>query len=106
MRRVNLKEQYEIEWDHGQMREGYRWRAATIGKQLKSARIGASVYDLNEGERTYPFHAHHGTEEWLIVLEGTPTVRQKGDWVPPVFGGVTREKGLPRLLGRNLARLR
>ena len=33
-------------------------------------------------------------------------MRQKGDWVPPVFGGVTREKGLPRLLGRNLARLR
>ena len=33
-------------------------------------------------------------------------MRQKGDWVPPVFGGVAREKGLPRLLGRNLARLR
>ena len=26
-------------------------------------------------ETPWPFHYHHGVEEWLIVVEGTPTVR-------------------------------
>ena len=75
MRRVNL---LAPEYDHGQMREGYRWRGATIGRQLGAERIGGSIYDLNEGERTYPFHFHHGMEEWLIVLEGSPVLRAQG----------------------------
>jgi uncharacterized cupin superfamily protein len=72
MRRVNLR---EPSFDHAGEREGYRWRGAKIGKQLGSARIGASLYELAAGERAYPFHLHHGMEEWLLVVEGTPTVR-------------------------------
>jgi len=74
MRQVNLL-QHKV-YDHGQMRTGYRWRAGSVGKQLKSERVGATIYDLiGDTERTYPYHFHHGTEEWMIVVDGTPKLR-------------------------------
>ena len=30
---------------------------------------------MEEGERICPYHYHHGVEEWLVVISGTPTVR-------------------------------
>jgi len=76
--RVNVLKMDPSDWTHGQMREGYRWRGATLAKLLPNQRIGGSLYDLAEGERTAPYHFHHGMEEWLIVLEGTPTLRAQG----------------------------
>ena len=69
-------------YDHGQMRHGYRWRGGGIGRQLQSKRIGGTVYDvLSDDDRTYPYHFHHGMEEWLLVIDGTPTLRTiAGDW--------------------------
>src|SRR5690242_20764626 len=66
------------DWSHGQMRQGFRWRSSQLGKLLGATRIGGSVYDLGEGERTFPYHFHHGMEEWLIVIEGTPILRAQG----------------------------
>ncbi len=37
--------------------------------------LGASVYELPEGEWTFPYHYHHGVEEWLYVVAGAPTLR-------------------------------
>ena len=45
------------------------------GQAIGAAQIGASVYALADGERTAPFHFHHGGEEWLIALDGSPCVR-------------------------------
>lgn len=36
--------------------------------------LGASLYELGPGDFVV-FHAHHGSEELLIVLRGTPTLR-------------------------------
>jgi len=72
MRRVNL---FSPDFDHTSEREGYRWRGARVGKVLGSARIGASLYELPAGERTFPYHFHHGMEEWLLVVSGTPVLR-------------------------------
>ena len=38
-------------------------------------RLTMSVYVLEPGERHLPYHFHHGAEELLLVLEGTPTLR-------------------------------
>jgi len=55
---------------------GYRWHGVRgIGNRLGAELIGASVYELADGERTWPYHMHHGVEEWVLVLAGTPTVR-------------------------------
>jgi uncharacterized cupin superfamily protein len=56
-------------------REGYRWRRARVGEHIGGERIGASLYELGEDEQTFPYHFHHGVEEWLYVVAGEPTVR-------------------------------
>ena len=72
MRRVNL---LAPELDHGSERDGYRWRGARVGAALGATRIGAALYELPAGERTFPYHFHHGMEEWVLVVAGTPTLR-------------------------------
>jgi uncharacterized cupin superfamily protein len=57
---------------------GFTWRAARLGPRLGAERIGASVYELLPGERSFPYHYEYGAEEWLIVVAGTPTLRGPG----------------------------
>jgi uncharacterized cupin superfamily protein len=65
--------------DHQSTRSGYRWRGARrVGERIGAERIGASVYDLEDGELTFPYHFHHGVEEWLYVIAGAPSVRTPG----------------------------
>ncbi len=63
----------EFDFDSGP--PGFRGRARRIGDAIGAERIGATVYELPEGERVCPYHYHHGVEEWVLVLDGTPTVR-------------------------------
>jgi uncharacterized cupin superfamily protein len=63
------------EFDHSSERDGYRWRGARVGQALGAAEIGACLYELGDGQRSYPYHFHHGIEEWLLVLAGSPLVR-------------------------------
>jgi uncharacterized cupin superfamily protein len=72
MKRFNL---LHGELDRVRERDGYRMRGAGVGRAIGAARIGASIYELPDGERTFPYHFHHGVEEWLLVLDGTPAVR-------------------------------
>ncbi|MFN2471872.1 MAG: cupin domain-containing protein [Gaiellaceae bacterium] len=66
---------FDPQWEHEQERDGYRWRGARIGRKIGAERIGATVYELAAGERTFPYHFHHGNEEWLLVVDGEPTIR-------------------------------
>jgi uncharacterized cupin superfamily protein len=72
MRRLSLLTD-DPDVDHA--REGLTWRALRVADKLGSERIGAALYDLPEAERTWPYHYHHGVEEWLYVVAGSPTVR-------------------------------
>jgi uncharacterized cupin superfamily protein len=66
------------ELDRSSDRQGYRWRAASVGRQLGAEKIGGTLFELADGERTFPYHHHHGIEEWLIVISGTPALRGPG----------------------------
>jgi uncharacterized cupin superfamily protein len=72
VRRVNL---LELELTFAGDRDGYRRRGARVGDVIGSEQIGASLYELPDGEQTFPYHFHHGVEEWALVVGGTPTVR-------------------------------
>jgi uncharacterized cupin superfamily protein len=63
------------ELDVESTRAGYVWRATRVGDRIGAERIGATLYDVAAGERTWPHHFHHGVEEWLYVVSGAPTVR-------------------------------
>ncbi len=54
---------------------GYETPYARIGPLVGGGALGASVYVLNEGQSVCPYHWEAGDEEWLLVLEGRPTLR-------------------------------
>jgi uncharacterized cupin superfamily protein len=72
MHKVNL---FECELDEHEERGAIANRGATIGRKLGAQRIGASVYEIDAGRSVWPYHYHHGVEEWLYVVSGSPTLR-------------------------------
>jgi uncharacterized cupin superfamily protein len=50
----------------------------TLGKLLGAARTGIGVYELPPGNALSPYHYEYPDEEWLVVLDGRPTVRHPG----------------------------
>ena len=55
---------------------GFRHAAATVGDRLGARRIGASVYQAEADLPIWPYHYHHGVEEWLYVVAGAPALRE------------------------------
>jgi uncharacterized cupin superfamily protein len=55
--------------------EGFRAGMKRFGKRLGAASTGMSIYDLPPGQAICPYHYEYAEEEWLIVLEGRPTLR-------------------------------
>ena len=63
------------EWERTEDRRGWQSKDAWIGARLKSELIGGSLYEVEPGNKLWPYHTHHANEEWLIVLRGEPTLR-------------------------------
>ena len=63
------------EWDRIEERPGWRSKDAWVGAHIDAELIGGSMYELEPGDRLWPYHTHHANEEWMIVLRGTPTLR-------------------------------
>ena len=55
--------------------EGFRSGIVRRNKELGARLTGASVYEVPPGQALCPYHYEYGEEEWLLVLEGTATVR-------------------------------
>ncbi len=66
---------FEPEFESSSDREGFEYRRARIGWQAGTERLGASLYELPPGQAVCPYHYEYGEEEWLLVLEGQPSVR-------------------------------
>lgn len=66
---------YGDEWDRTEDRPGWRSKDAWVGARLGAELIGGSMYELEPGDRLWPYHTHHANEEWAIVLRGRPTLR-------------------------------
>jgi uncharacterized cupin superfamily protein len=56
-------------------RVGFHQASFRVGDAIGGKRIGATLYELAKDERVCPYHYHHGVEEWLYVVSGTPTLR-------------------------------
>jgi uncharacterized cupin superfamily protein len=63
------------EWDRVEERPGWKSKDAWVGAHLDAELIGGSMYELDPGDRLWPYHTHHANEEWLIVLRGQPMLR-------------------------------
>ena len=73
MKRINIGAP-KFEYD-GEDPEGFRAGIARLGKALGAEQTGISVYEVPPGQAICPYHYEFGEEEWLLVLEGTPTLR-------------------------------
>ena len=53
------------------------WGGVGARRLVRSASntLGASVWELQPGASQFVYHFHYGSEELLVVLRGSPTVR-------------------------------
>jgi uncharacterized cupin superfamily protein len=63
------------QWDRQEDREGWRSKDAWVGYHIGAELLGGSMYELEAGDKLWPYHTHHANEEWVVVLRGTPTLR-------------------------------
>ena len=70
MRRFNVHS--EVEYDAGPA--GYRAGHAKLHPEIGGATLFGGLFELPPGQSTRPYHCESG-EEWLLVLEGRPTLR-------------------------------
>ena len=63
------------EWDRSEDRPGWRSKDAWVGGRIGAELLGGSMYELEPGDRLWPYHTHHANEEWVIVVRGAPTLR-------------------------------
>jgi uncharacterized cupin superfamily protein len=73
VQRANLSK-LNVEYDETDP-EGYRAGMARFGPSIGASKLGASLYEVPPGQSICPYHYEYPEEEWLIVLEGRPTLR-------------------------------
>ena len=64
-----------------------------VRPRIGAEKLGGSVYELDPGDSVCPYHYENAEEEWLLVLTGTPTLRDPE-------GEHELARGRPRLLPR------
>ena len=73
MRRVNIADpSFNFDSDDP---EGFRAGLFRVCSQLGAKQTGTSVYELPPGQAVCPYHYEYGEEEWALVLEGRPALR-------------------------------
>ena len=73
VRKVNI---FNVELDQRLDVAGFRHRSTSVRDRLGAYRIGASIYLTDAGRPIWPYGYHHGVEEWLYVISGTPVLRE------------------------------
>ncbi len=73
MKRINLA-QAEFNYPDDDP-EGFAGGMVRPGPAFGAEKTGASSYELPPGQALCPYHYEWGEEEWLLVTEGRPTVR-------------------------------
>jgi uncharacterized cupin superfamily protein len=63
------------DWDSHEDHPGFEWDRIRLARRLGGDMLGASIYVIGPGQKSFPYHFHHSNEEMLIVLDGSITVR-------------------------------
>lgn len=65
---------FEPEWDLEISDDPLRGRGCQVGRHAGSVELGATLYEIDPGAMSPPYHAHHANED-LVVLSGAPELR-------------------------------
>lgn len=72
----------DLDWTaYDPPREGHRFRRKQLGAAAGGEQLGASLYEVPPGQRTWLPHYHTGNEEAIYVLAGEGTVTLGSDRV-------------------------
>jgi uncharacterized cupin superfamily protein len=97
-------------FDEAREQPGFECRRARLGRQLGSEKLGLSLWEVPAGQTAYPFHFHLAEEEILIVLEGSPSLRDADGWRQLEEGEAVRfavgEEGAHQIANRGEAPVR
>jgi uncharacterized cupin superfamily protein len=63
------------EWDFERAEPPFGARAMRLGPRTGAQELGATLFEIDPGGAISPYHLHHGNEELLLVLSGTPRLR-------------------------------
>ena len=55
---------YGDDWDETRDREGWRIKEAFVGHHIGGFLIGASMAEVEPGNKLWPYHTHYANEEW------------------------------------------
>jgi uncharacterized cupin superfamily protein len=95
---------FSSDFDEAGDREGFRWRGTSLAYRAGSERLGASIYEVEPGNATFPYHYHLANEELLLVLKGRPHLRTPEGWRQLEEGEVVAfplgERGAHQLMNR------
>lgn len=75
MGRVN---EADLDWETPD-RDEAGWRRKRLADAVGGEGLGASLYELPAGRRSWPYHFHTANEEAMYVLDGTATLRLAGE---------------------------
>jgi uncharacterized cupin superfamily protein len=73
VQRINISEPEFKQFP--QFPEGFRPGIVRLGRLVGAAATGMSVYELTPGQAIGPYHYENPEEEWVLVLDGRPTLR-------------------------------
>lgn len=71
MPKANADEMEWREYDHGEA----AFRRKQLSEAAGSEQLGASLYELDPGKRSWPYHYHTANEEAVYVLAGEGLLR-------------------------------
>jgi uncharacterized cupin superfamily protein len=55
--------------------EQHDYASVSVRETLGGEKIGCTVYEIEDGRQLWPYHFHWNNEEWLLVVDGAPTLR-------------------------------
>jgi uncharacterized cupin superfamily protein len=70
---VNLRDCELAPYEDGP--EGRRWSMRALGSVVGAARTGMTVYEVEPGNSTWPYHFELADEEWMLVIDGEVVLR-------------------------------
>lgn len=68
----------DLDWNELE-RDETRFRRKQLGEAAGGEKLGASLYELPPGAKSWPYHYHEANEEAVFVLDGDGTLRIGGD---------------------------
>jgi uncharacterized cupin superfamily protein len=66
----------DLDWTDHDEDKGTRFRRKRLAAAADGEALGASLYELDPGERSWPVHFHTANEEAIYVLAGEGAVRR------------------------------